>query len=357
MPGAGTGIGIGPWSVAVTGASARQGRELIYHHEIIAMTSEPFTTEAEPRTARRISPVTYWTYDHLPFPLPQGHRYPRGKYSLVREALLADGTLRPESLRRADPVSWDLLALLHTPDYLAKVHEGRLTPQDERELGLPLSPQLAARARAAVQGTLQGALLALETGWGANLGGGNHHAFADRGTGYCLFNDIAVSIRYLQRERRLERIAIIDLDVHQGNANAEIFHHDPAVYTLSVHGERNWPYRKAESDLDIPLPDGTGDEAYLAVLEPALEKLFNQFRPDLVFYQAGVDPLHCDRLGKLALTLEGLRRRDRLVLGLCDNYHCPAVVTMGGGYGHPLEITVEAHANTFRELEALIESD
>ena len=320
------------------------------------MTSELDISEAGPGSARRISPVTYWTYDHLPFPLPENHRYPRGKYSLVREALLADGTLRPEFLPRSSPVAWGILELLHTADYLATVREGRLTPHAERELGLPLSPQLATRARAAVQGTLQGALLALETGWGANLGGGNHHAFADRGTGYCLFNDIAVSIRYLQRERRLERIAIIDLDVHQGNANAEIFRHDRGVYTLSVHGERNWPYRKAESDLDIPLPDGTRDEAYLAVLEPALEYLFNHIRPDLVFYQAGVDPLHCDRLGKLALTIEGLRRRDRLVLGLCDNFHCPAVVTMGGGYGQPLEKSVEAHANTFRELEALIRS-
>lgn len=320
------------------------------------MTCEPFSSQAGPESARRISPVTYWTYDHLPFPLPKGHRYPRGKYSLVREALLADRTLMPESLRRGEPVTWEILELLHTPDYLATVREGRLTPQAERELGLPLSPELATRARAAVQGTLQGALQALETGWGANLGGGNHHAFADRGTGYCLFNDIAVSIRYLQRERRVERIAIIDLDVHQGNANAEIFRHDTAVYTLSVHGERNWPYRKAKSDLDIPLPDGTGDEAYLAAVEPALENLFNHIRPDLVFYQAGVDPLHCDRLGKLALSIEGLKRRDRLVLGLCGDFHCPAVVTMGGGYAHPLEKSVEAHANTFRELEALLRS-
>lgn len=321
------------------------------------MTSEPFTSETGPRSARRITPVTYWTYDHLPFPLPKGHRYPRGKYGLVREALLADGTLRPESLRRGSPVAWDILQLLHTPHYLDTVREGRLTLQAERELGLPLSQELATRARAAVQGTLQGALLALETGWGVNLGGGNHHAFADRGTGFCLFNDIAVSIRYLQRERRVKRIAIIDLDVHQGNANAEIFRHDPAVYTLSVHGERNWPYRKAESDLDIPLPDGTGDEAYLAAVEPALENLFNQFRPELVFFQAGVDPLHCDRLGKLALTIEGLRRRDRLVLRLCSDFHCPAVVTMGGGYGNPLEESVEAHANTSRELEALLRSN
>ena len=308
------------------------------------------------REARLSSPVIYWFYDHLPFPLPDGHRYPRQKYRLVREALLADGTLTPEALRQGSPVAWETLALLHTPEYLAAVRGCQLSPRAERELGLPLSPELVTRARAAVNGTLQGALGALATGWGANLGGGNHHAFADRGSGYCLFNDIAVSIRALQRDRRVERFAIIDLDVHQGNANAKIFRRDPAVYTLSIHGERNWPYSKAESDLDIALPDGTGDGAYMAALEPALVKLFDHIRPDMVFYLAGVDPLHADRLGKLALTLEGLRRRDRLVLGMCRDFHCPTVVTMGGGYGHPIGDSVEAHANTFRELEALLRS-
>ena len=309
---------------------------------------------SDPQQARRTSPVVYWHYDHLPFPLPQRHRYPRGKYRLVREALLADGTLAEDSLRQGGPAAWETLELLHTPEYLAAVRACDLTPQAERELGLPLTAELVLRARSAVQGTLQGALSALETGWGANLGGGNHHAFADRGTGYCVFNDIAVSIRHLQRERRLERFAIVDLDVHQGNANAEIFRHDPSVFTLSAHGQGNWPYRKAESDLDIPLPDNTGDDAYLAAIEPALVHVFEHFRPDMVFYQAGVDPLACDRLGKLALSLEGLRRRDRLVLGMCRDFHCPTAVTMGGGYGHPIEESVQAHANTFRELEALL---
>ncbi len=303
--------------------------------------------------APREAAACYWYYDHLPFPLPERHRYPRAKYRLVREKLLAEGTLAPEALLPGHPVEWELLQLLHTPAYLEAVRNCAITPQAERELGLPLSPQLVDRARAAVHGTVQAALLALREGWGANLGGGNHHAFPDRGTGYCVFNDIAVSIRHLQRERRAERFAIVDLDVHQGNANAEIFRHDADVYTFSMHGQGNWPYLKAESDRDLALPDGTGDEAYLAALQPALAYLFEFFRPDIVFYQAGVDPLHCDRLGKLGLSLDGLRARDRMVLEMCRDFHCPTAVTMGGGYGHPIEESVEAHANTFRELEAV----
>ncbi|MCZ6556648.1 MAG: histone deacetylase [SAR324 cluster bacterium] len=297
--------------------------------------------------------IAYWHYDHLSFPLPEQHRYPRGKYRLVRELLLAEGALAPRQLTPCEPATWELLALLHKPAYLETLRAGALTPQAERELGLPVTHELVLRARAAVWGTQQAALSALSGGAAANLGGGNHHGFPGRGTGYCLLNDIAVAIRYLQQELLVERIAIVDLDVHQGNANAEIFRHDPAVFTLSVHGARNWPYRKAESDLDLALPDGTGDESYLAAIEPVLLKLYEHFRPDLVFYQAGVDPLASDRLGRLALSLQGLRRRDRLVLELSRDHHCPLVVTMGGGYARDLADTVRAHANTFRELEAV----
>ncbi len=294
----------------------------------------------------------YWHYDHFRLQLPARHRYPRQKYHLVRELLVSEGTIAPARMIAATPVDWSVLAVLHTAPYLEALRNNALSREAERELGLPFTPLLADRARAAVQATVLGARRALAEGIAVNLGGGNHHSFPERPSGYCLLNDIAVAVRVLQQERRVERVALIDLDVHQGNANAEIFRHDRGVLTLSVHGERNWPYRKAESDIDIALPDQTGDEDYLAALMDPLDEVFTHFRPDIVFYQAGVDPLAADRLGRLALSHAGLRARDALVIGHCRQAHCPLVITMGGGYGEPIEATVEAHANTFRELEA-----
>lgn len=295
----------------------------------------------------------YWYYDHFALPLPPRHRYPRGRFRAVRERLLTDGTLVPAQLCPAEPVAWPLLELVHAPHYLRALREGTLTPKAIREIGLPFSPQLVQRARAAVFATCAAALRALEAGAACVIGGGTHHAFADRGAGYCLFSDIAVAIRDLQRRHRVHRVAIVDLDVHQGNGNAEIFRHDPRVFTFSVHGENNWPYRKSVGDLDLALPDGTGDAAYLAAIEPPLRELLERFRPDLVFYVAGADPLHSDRLGRLSLSHEGLRARDRLVLALCSDHFIPLVVTLGGGYGVPGEDTVAAHLNTVYELERL----
>ncbi|MBI3992020.1 MAG: histone deacetylase [Candidatus Lambdaproteobacteria bacterium] len=303
------------------------------------------------RAASLAGRPVYWAYDRYSASLPTQHRYPRGKVRLVRELLLAEGTVQPAQLREGTPADWALLGRVHTADYLHAVRTLALSPQAERELGLPFSEGLALRARASVQSTVEGARHALERGVAATFGGGNHHAFPERPSGYCLLNDIAVAIRELQAAGLAERLAIIDLDVHQGNANAEIFRQERRVFTLSAHGARNWPYRKARSDVDIPLPDGTGDAAYLDAVRGPIEALFRDFRPDIVFYQAGVDGLSCDRLGRLALTHDGLRRRDAFVIGLCLARHCPLVVTMGGGYGNPIEDTVEAHANTFRELE------
>jgi acetoin utilization deacetylase AcuC-like enzyme len=313
---------------------------------------QPLAPAPVPVAAGSRAPA-YWSYDHYALPLPPRHRYPRGRFQALRERLLAEGTLAAERVRPAEPAPWALLEQVHEAGYLQAVREGTLSAQAIREIGLPFSPELVERARAAVGATCAAARHALEAGAGCVLGGGTHHASAARGAGYCLFSDIAVAIRDLQRRQAVHRVAIVDLDVHQGNGNAEIFQRDPHVFTFSVHGERNWPHRKAVSDLDLGLPDGTGDAAYLAALEPPLRELLERFRPELVFYLAGADPLHSDRLGRLALTHGGLLARDRLVLELCAERYLPVVVTMGGGYGEPLEDTVQVHVNTVRALQSV----
>jgi acetoin utilization deacetylase AcuC-like enzyme len=291
-----------------------------------------------------------WSYDHFALPLPPRHRYPRGRFQIVRERLLAAGTLGSAQLHRAEPAQWALLERVHAPDYLRAVREGSLSAQAVRELGLPFSPELVERARAAVGATCAAARHALAHGAACVIGGGTHHAFPDRAAGYCLFSDIAVAIRTLQGAHAVQRVAIVDLDVHQGNGNAEIFQRDANVFTFSMHGERNWPYRKSVGDLDVALPDGTGDAAYLAALEPRLRELLDGFRPDLVCYLAGADPLHSDRLGRLALSHAGLLARDRRVLELCAERCLPVVVTLGGGYAVPPEDTIAVHLNTVRAL-------
>jgi acetoin utilization deacetylase AcuC-like enzyme len=295
----------------------------------------------------------FWHYDHLPLPVPPGHRYPRARLTQVRERLLAEGTLSASELTPGEAAGWDTLALVHTEEYLRQLQDGTLPPAARREIGLPFSPELVARARGAVGATLAATAHALSGGAAAVIGGGTHHAYPGRGAGYCVLNDIAVAIRRGQRDGWLERAAIVDLDVHQGNGNAAIFARDRSVFTFSVHGAANWPYRKEQSDLDVALPDGTGDDEYLAAVKPALASLLERFRPDAVFYQAGVDPLASDRLGRLALTHEGLRQRDEWVLSRCAEAGCPVVVTLGGGYAQPIEDSVEAHANTLRALARL----
>jgi acetoin utilization deacetylase AcuC-like enzyme len=291
-----------------------------------------------------------WTYDHLALPLPEQHRYPRTRLRLVREALIAADIVSPQRLTRSAPLEWDVLELVHTGEYLGRLRSGTLPRAQQLELGLPFSEELLTRARATACGTVQAALTALNEGYAANLGGGNHHGFADRPSGYCLFNDLAVAIRVLQSTYAAGRFAVIDLDVHQGNGTAEIFARDPDVFTFSMHAASNWPFAKAKSDLDIALPDGTGDAEYLEALDRPLAAILERFRPDVVFYQAGVDPLYSDRLGRLALTHDGLRMRDERVLQACYAAGAPVVVTLGGGYGRPIEDSVQAHVNTLRAL-------
>jgi acetoin utilization deacetylase AcuC-like enzyme len=285
----------------------------------------------------------------------EGHRFPMPKYVVVRDRLVADGTLGSTDTILPEPADDALLRLVHTEDYVTRLSKGLLTPREIRRLGFPWSEELVQRSRHAVGGTLAAARRALDCGYGANLAGGTHHAFPDHGEAFCTLNDMAVTIRALRRERRVRRVAIVDCDVHQGNANALIFAEDAETFTFSMHGAGNYPLFKQESSIDVELPKGTGDGAYLEALESVVPALLDRFAPDLVLYQAGVDPHKEDRLGTLALTLEGLAARDRFVFEICRSAGIPVVSTMGGGYGRRMETTVEAHCNTLRELKRVFE--
>ena len=290
--------------------------------------------------------------DHFVLPLPQGHRFPMAKYRMLRDQLVAQ--LPGVRLQEAPAARSQELGLAHGQDYIEAVALGTLSPAIQREIGFPWSPSMAERARRSVGATLAaGRLVMREGGVAGNLAGGTHHAYADRGSGFCVFNDIAVTARQLQTEwpgrgGRLLQVAVIDLDVHQGNGTAHIFRDDPSVYTLSLHGARNFPFRKEASDCDVELPDGCRDDAYLEALSLALELLEQRFEPDLVLYLAGADPHEGDRLGRLALTHDGLEARDRQVFDWAWQRRVPLVFTMAGGYGRNLDDTLHAQLNTWR---------
>ena len=294
----------------------------------------------------------YYSDSHL-VPLPSGHRFPMAKYALLREALLQTGLLRAEELVPAELVELAELRRVHTPAYVAAVLEGRLSEAEVRRLGFPWSEALVRRSRAAVGGTCAAARVALEEGVAGNLAGGTHHAFAEHGEGFCVFNDIAVSIRALQAAGRIARAAVVDLDVHQGNGTAAIFSGDASVFTFSMHGQHNFPFRKQPSSLDVGLPDGTADAAYLDALYRHLPQVLEAARPDLVYYQAGVDPLAEDTLGRLALSQAGLQARDAFVFETAQRRGLPLVVTLGGGYARPLRCSLEAHLGTYRAARAV----
>ena len=290
--------------------------------------------------------------DLFVLPLPEGHRFPMQKYRLLREGVQ---TQLPEiGLHEAAPASDGELALAHTPGYVSDVLEGRLDAARQREIGFPWSPRMAERARRSVGATIAAARAALGEGVAANLAGGTHHALADRGSGFCVFNDAAVAARLMQAEwhrthQALLRVALIDLDVHQGNGSAAIFRDDPTVFTLSLHAARNFPFRKEASDLDVPLPDGCGDDEYLAALDRALDTLWARHAdapPGLLFYLAGADPHEGDRLGRLKLTTAGLAERDRRVLCAARERRIPVAVAMAGGYGRAIEDTVAVQLGT-----------
>ena len=287
--------------------------------------------------------------DHFVLPLPDGHKFPMAKYARLRERIITDGIIRPEELHEALPAAWDDLRLVHTAEYLHDVEHGTVPHDMQRRIGFPWSPHMVERARRSVGATIQAARASLVDGAAANLAGGTHHAFSERGEGFCVFNDVAVATRVLLRDGAARRVAIIDCDVHQGNGTAAIFSGDPAVFTFSMHGAHNFPFRKEVSDLDVTLEDGTADEAYLALLEHHVPQVLDGQQPDVVFYVSGADPYEGDRLGRLKLTLAGLRRRDAFVFDACRSRRIPVVVTMGGGYATDIDAIVTIHANTIRE--------
>lgn len=288
--------------------------------------------------------------DVFPMPLPPGHRFPAEKYALLTQAVAG---FAAEQLAIAPPASRDELCSAHAPSYVDAVLGGTVPPAVMREIGFPWSPGLVERSCRSVGATVWAALSALESGCGINLAGGTHHASADKGSGFCVFNDVAVAIRTLQRSGRIRRALVVDLDVHQGNGTAAIFAGDPSVFTFSMHGARNFPFRRTAGSLDIDLPDGTGDDEYLAALSANLEPVLTAARADIVFYLAGADPYAGDRLGKLSLTKAGLAARDRQVLQAVRQSQLSLVVTMAGGYAVPVSDTVDIQTTTVRlTLEA-----
>lgn len=290
-----------------------------------------------------MSKVLFYT-DQYTLPLPEEHRFPITKYRLTRDLLAADGYFRFEPAPLADR---ETIELAHDPEYVGAFLAGTLSPQMMRRIGFPWSEGLVKRTMASVGATLAATKEALANGWGGNLAGGTHHAFRGEGSGYCVFNDIAVAIQWLRVTGQIKRVAVIDLDVHQGDGTAQIFQNEPEVLTLSVHCEVNFPFRKQQSKIDVSLAEGVEDEEYLRVLDEVLPPVF-AFEPKIVFYQAGADPLASDALGKLKLSHHGLITRDRRVMEKVKERGLPFVITMGGGYSKPIELTAQAHANTFR---------
>jgi acetoin utilization deacetylase AcuC-like enzyme len=290
--------------------------------------------------------------DRHTVPLPPGHRFPVEKYALLRARIVEAGVLAPAELTEAELATRDELLRAHTAEYVDSVLAGTIDDKRMRRIGLPWTPELVGRARASVGAQLAAARAALEDGVAGALSGGTHHAHADFGSGYCVFNDIAVAARTLLDEGRVARVAIVDLDVHQGDGNAAILGGDARIYLLSLHGRNNFPFRKVPSTVDVELPDGAGDAEYLAALETALPGVFG-FAPEIIFFQAGVDPLAEDTLGRLALTHAGLMARDRMVLAACRARGVPVSLSLGGGYARPIALSVEAYVNTYRVAKSI----
>ncbi|MEP7141617.1 MAG: histone deacetylase [Ferruginibacter sp.] len=281
-------------------------------------------------------------------PLPEGHRFPMLKYELIPEQLLYEGTITGENIFASRECTDEIILLTHERDYFDKLKNQTLSAKEQRHIGFPQSPQLTQRELIIAQGTIDCCGFALKSGVALNVAGGTHHAYAGRGEGFCMLNDMAVAANYLLMKNLSKKILIIDLDVHQGNGTAKIFENEPRVFTFSMHGEHNYPFHKEKSDLDIPLKNGTDDTIYLSLLKEILPKLINEVKPSFAFFLSGVDILATDKYGKLNVSVEGCRQRDEMVFTILKQHGIPCAVSMGGGYSADIKIITDAHCNTFR---------
>ena len=288
-------------------------------------------------------------------PLPEGHRFPMLKYELIPEQLLYEGSITTGNIFSPAPCADEIILLTHDKVYLDKLHDQTLSAREQRHIGFPQSPELTLRERVITQGTIDCCTYALENGVAMNVAGGTHHAFADRGEGFCLLNDFAVAANYLLHKNMVAKILIIDLDVHQGNGTAKLFENQKRVFTFSMHGRHNYPFHKENSDLDIGLEDGTKDEEYLSSLKFHLPELIKKTNPQFAFYLSGVDILATDKFGKLKISPEGCKQRDEFVFSQLKKQSIPCVVAMGGGYSADIKIIVEAHCNTFRSAKKIFD--
>jgi len=282
------------------------------------------------------------------YPVPEGHRFPMDKYELLPLQLLREGIAEQSDFFSSEPLAIQAIYAVHEREYADRFMQGKLSRQEMRRIGFEQTPLLAERELRIANGTLQGALKALNTGIAFNIAGGTHHASRDHGEGFCMINDQAVAAQYLLDHQKAKQILIIDLDVHQGNGTANIFSDNPGVFTFSMHGKNNYPFRKEKSDRDVALDDWTQDDTYLRTLKEVLPELMEKVHPDFIFYQAGVDILQTDKIGRMACTIQGCRQRDEMVFQMARNHHIPVQCSMGGGYSPQLRTILEAHANTFR---------
>lgn len=282
------------------------------------------------------------------YPLPKGHRFPMEKYELLPKQLLHEGTCKAEDFFEPSMPSKEDILAVHTEEYYNSLINLSLDRRAARKIGFPLSEEFIKREQLIAQGTIDGSEYALKYGISLNIAGGTHHAYTDHGEGFCMLHDQAIAARYLQKKGLAKKILIVDLDVHQGNGTAEIFQNDDSVFTFSMHGAGNYPFKKEKSDLDIAVADGRGDEVYLRILKNTLPRLIDEQRPDFIFYLSGVDILESDKLGRLNCTINGCKERDRYVLQMCKDLKIPLQVSMGGGYSPDIKTIIEAHANTFR---------
>ncbi len=286
-------------------------------------------------------------------PLPEGHRFPMLKYELIPGQLLYEGTITEENIFAPQPCSRETILLTHDEAYLDKLMNQQLSAREQRVIGFPQSPALTQRELIIAQGTIDCCSYAMQNGVAMNIAGGTHHAFAERGEGFCMLNDQAIAANYLLKNNLAKKILIIDLDVHQGNGTAKLFEYENRVFTFSMHGKNNYPFRKEKSDVDVELPDGTNDETYLKLLTEALPNIIENVQPDIAFYLSGVDVLETDKFGKLKVTIQGCKQRDEFVFTRLKKNNIPCVVSMGGGYSADVKIITEAHCNTFRVAKDL----